>query len=55
VWYAKIFEKITFSRKLVLSLRRREDSASRTETLGDFFRARRPKNLFWIAVGKAAA
>jgi hypothetical protein len=31
-----IFGKITFSRKLVLTCRRREDSASRTETLRDF-------------------
>ena len=32
-----------------------EESASRTETLGDFFRVRGPKDLFWIVVAKAAA
>src|SRR5659263_219310 len=41
VWYAQIFGKITLSAKILLSWRRREDSASRTETLGDFPRARR--------------
>jgi len=52
---AKIQGKNIFSRKLVLPWRRREDLASRTETLGDFFQARGPKNLFWIAVAKADA
>jgi hypothetical protein len=45
----KIQGKSIFSRKLVLPWCRREDSASRTETLGDFFRARGPKNLFSTA------
>jgi len=51
----KIQGKSILSRKLVLSWRRREGSVSRTETLGDFSRARGPKKLFWIAVVKAAA
>jgi len=36
-----------FSRKVVLLFRRRKDLASRTETLGDFPRAKRLKNPFW--------
>jgi hypothetical protein len=55
MWYAQIFEKILFLQKVVLSCRRRENSASRTETFADFFGARGPKNLFWIALAKAAA
>jgi hypothetical protein len=55
MWYAQIIDKIFILRKFMLSWRRREDSASRTETFGDFFRARGPKNLFWIALAKAAA
>jgi SAM-dependent methyltransferase len=54
VWYAQLIEKIPFLSKLLLSWRRREDLASRTETFGDFFRARGPKNLFGIALAKAA-
>src|SRR5665648_905675 len=46
VWYAQIFGKITLSAKILLSWRRREDSASRTETLGDFPRARRSEKPF---------
>jgi hypothetical protein len=38
--------EITFSRKLLLSWHRREDSASRTETLGDFFPGKRSQKPF---------
>jgi hypothetical protein len=41
--YAHVFEKSTSSRKLVLLWRRQEDSASRTETFGDFLRTQRPQ------------
>jgi len=51
----KIQGKGILSRKLVLSWCRREGSASRTGTWGDFSRARGPRKLFWVAVVKAAA
>ena len=50
----KIQGKVLF-REICDIMPLREDSASRTETLGDFPRERGPKNLFWIAVAKAAA
>ena len=50
-----IFNDLTFLVKFVLPCRRIKDSASGTETWGDFPRARGPKNLFWITVAKAAA
>jgi hypothetical protein len=49
------FKKITFQQKFLVLCRRREDSASRIETFGDFSRAGGPKNLFCIALAKAAA
>jgi hypothetical protein len=52
VWYAQIFEKINFSRKLVLSWRRREDSASRTDILREFFQGKRYKKPFWDRNGQ---
>jgi len=51
----KIQEKSIFSRKFVIAWRRREDSASRTETLGEFSRERGTKNHFLTVVTKAAA
>jgi hypothetical protein len=51
----KIQGKSILLRKLTLSWRRQEDSTSRTETFGDFSRARDPKILFGIALAKAAA
>jgi hypothetical protein len=52
VRYAQIFEKFTFSRKLVLSWRRREGSASRIEILRDFFQGKRYKKPFLDCNGR---
>jgi hypothetical protein len=41
----KIQGKITFLKKIGLLFRRRKDSASRTETLGDFSQAKSTINL----------
>ena len=42
--YSNFYKTVFFSRTLVLSWRRLQDSASRTRTLGDFPRDKRPKN-----------
>jgi hypothetical protein len=47
--------KSILSGKLVLSWRRRKDLAARAETLGDFPRAKGPKNHFWKGATKTAA
>jgi hypothetical protein len=55
VWHAKVFKKITFSRELVLLMASTRRFGFNNRNFGGFFRARGPKNLFWIAVAKAAA